>query len=362
MTALAERAPVAPSHAAFVPGRRAVPAVHVDGLSKSFRVRRRWRELARRPFAPPTEVPGLQQVTLEIAPGEFFGVLGPNGAGKSTLFRILATYMLPDAGHASVFGRDIVRDGAAARRLSACVMANERSLDWRLTAEENLRLFAALHDVPRGEVRARIRELLESVELADTGTRLVGTFSSGMKQRLLIARALLPRPQLLLLDEPTRSLDPLSARSFREVLRREVVQRRDCTVLLATHSTEEALDLCDRVSVLDRGRLLAVGSARELSARFGDSRFGVWTRTPGHPAFAQLAAAGLVREVQVDAAEEEGWSCVRLSFGNGADEAARVLGTLTQAGVTVARFERLDLTIGDLIGRVVRQVGGAACA
>ena len=119
MTAVAARAPEAPRYVPPAPSRRAVPAVRIDDLSKSFRVPRPWRELARRPFAPPAIVPSLQRINLEIAPGEFFGVLGPNGAGKTTLFRILATYMLPDTGSASVFGRDVVRDGAAVRRLNA---------------------------------------------------------------------------------------------------------------------------------------------------------------------------------------------------------------------------------------------------
>src|SRR5262245_8535234 len=223
------------------------PVVRVAGLTKAFTKRRGLREMLRSPRAR-ERATAVESVSCEIAPGEFFGLLGPNGAGKTTLFKMLATVLLPDAGTATIDGHDVVRDSAAVRRVLTPAVGDERSLQWRLSARENLELFAALLEVPRREQRSRIDGLLAEVGLADTGAKLVGAFSSGMRQRLLIARALLARPKVLLLDEPTRSLDPISARAFRTFLRDEIAGRRNCAVLLATHNAEEAFDLCDRVA------------------------------------------------------------------------------------------------------------------
>ena len=150
----------------------------------------------------------LDDVSLEIPQGEFLGLLGPNGAGKTTLFKMLATLILPDHGSATVEGYDVVSDPVSVRSVLTPVIADERSLNWRLTARENLDLYAVLYEVPRSERKRRVETVLANVGLEHVGEKMAGAFSSGMRQRLLIARALLARPKVLLLDEPTRSLDP----------------------------------------------------------------------------------------------------------------------------------------------------------
>jgi ABC-2 type transport system ATP-binding protein len=333
--------------------RRDVPyAVRIEGLSKRFPVRRGWKDMLRHPFSG-TKAQVLRDVTCDVVPGEFFGLLGHNGAGKTTLFKVLATLVLPDTGTAIVDGHDVVRDPAAVRRVLTPVIADERSLNWRLTAEENLRLFATLNGLGGGVARERIAEVMRVTGLTDVGEKLVGAYSSGMKQRLLIARALLGRPRVLLLDEPTRSLDPISARDFRAFLREEVAGRQGCTVLLATHNAEEALELCDRVAVLDRGRLLAVGRASELAEEYGDERYRLWTRDPEHPAFAALGERGIAVERDAEP-PADGWTRVTLELSGGHDEAARALDFLSTAGVSIARFERLGLSLADLIERIVQ--------
>jgi ABC-2 type transport system ATP-binding protein len=332
------------------------PAIVVEGLTKSFVNRRSWAEILRHPWtAQRTRV--LHDVGFSVQPGEFFGVLGPNGAGKTTLFRVLTGMVLPDAGHVDVLGHSPGDNLRAVRRLIGTVLATDRSLYWRISARENMRLFAALHGMPRVEAERRSVELLELVKLGDTGNKMVGTFSSGMRQRLLIARALLSRPRILLLDEPTRSLDPLSAREFRQFLRSDVGIREGCTVLLATHSQEEAMELCDRVMVMHKGHVLATGPVRELQSRFGDSRYAAYVREPGHPAFASLTARALIADVTQGAPSMDGWTAVEMTLPGGAAHAELVLHALVLEGVSMSRFERVDIGLAGLLERVVEAHG-----
>jgi ABC-2 type transport system ATP-binding protein len=325
------------------------PALRLEELRKDFRLRRGIGEMLRHPGRVST-ITALDAVSCEVPEGEFFGLLGENGAGKTTLFKILSTLALADGGRAEVFGTDVAREPARARQLLAPVLASERSLWWRLSAPENLRLFAALHRLGRAEGERRTRELLHVVGLADVGARQVGAFSSGMKQRLLLARALLARPRMLLLDEPTRSLDPLAARSFREFLRHDIARGRGCTVLLATHDPDEVRDLCDRVGILHRGRLVAMGTTESLSDKLGFCRYRLVTREPQHPALVRLAQNGvrLGAPAEVDA----GWYAVEADLPGGSEASAALLAKLMTEGVPVARLERVEMPLADLIQRM----------
>ena len=327
--------------------------IRVDGLVKSFPVRRPWAATLRHPLQR-SRVEVLRGVSLEVRRGEFFGLLGPNGAGKTTLFKILATLILPEAGTVEVAGIDALVRPAAVRDLLTPVIADERSLNWRLTGTENLLLYAALYGVPPTERKPTARRLLETVGLTEAGRRMAGTYSSGMKQRLLIARALLSHPSVLLLDEPTRSLDPVSARDFRRFLREEVAGRQGCTVMLATHDADEAFELCDRLAVLHRGRLVAQGTARELADVAGERRYRIVVpgemaptalallSTLGHPGFAGVAA---------DAAD--GWTSLEGELSGGVAASAEVLRRLGAAELPVAEFARIPMPLADLIERLV---------
>lgn len=333
-----------------------VDAVTLRGVAKRFAVPRAWGEVIRRPRERRWH-PALRGVDCEVLQGELFGVLGPNGAGKTTLFKILSTLVVPDAGEARVAGADVVREPARVRRLLCPVVADERSLNWRITARENLRLYAALHGLAGRPAAARVEEVLGVVELEGAAATRVGTFSSGMKQRLLLARALLARPRVLLLDEPTRSLDPLSARRFRAFLRDEVVARHGCTVLLATHAPDEALELCDRVAVMDRGRVVALGPADALGRRAARERHRLWTRDPGHPAIGRAAARGVL-VLHAAVGEEEGWTRLEVEVPGGAVGAAAVLTTLAAAGVRISRFEPLRPSLAEMIERLIAEAAG----
>jgi ABC-2 type transport system ATP-binding protein len=347
MPAIAPRTSVA-GYGRFEP---IAPAVTIRDLSKRFSRRSSLADLLR--FRPPALTTVVDRVTVDVTTGEVIGILGPNGAGKTTLFKMLSTLILPDEGTATVRGKDINTEPAAVRRELAGVSSDERSLNWRLSARENLALFAALQRVPAADAGKRVSWALETVGLASAGRKLVAEFSSGMRQRLLIARALLARPSVLLLDEPTRALDPISAEEFRTFLREELVARQACTIVLATHNADEALGFCDRVLVLNRGRVLAVGTPRELTTRFGEERYRILTTEPDHQCFARLETLGVIRRLPSRAQVVDGWQMVECAIPGDPSQSAIVLRALVESGISVSRLERVEPSLADLIRRII---------
>ena len=239
------------------------PAISARGITKTFPRPGLLARLRRggHPSGGRAEV--LRGVDLEVRPGEVFGLLGPNGSGKTTLLEVLAGRLAPTAGRASVAGRDVTREPLAARRAAGYCPAGGRGLDPRLGIHENLRFFALLGGLSPAESRARIERLLRLCGIDHAPPLPVGRLSDGERQRAALARALLLDPPVLLLDEPTRALDPDSARRFgREVLR--LAREDGKTVLLITHRIEEALWLCDRAAVLAAGRITRAGAPRAI--------------------------------------------------------------------------------------------------
>ena len=208
-------------------------------------------------------------LSFQVSPGEVFGLLGPNGAGKTTVIRVLTGLLTPVRGGAHVFGFDVARDTMRVRQLSGYV-PQQLSIDSGLTGWENVWLFARLFDVPRRERNERIDEALGVVGLLDASRRLAGTYSGGMIRRLELAQALVNRPQMLILDEPTIGLDPIARGSVWE---RVEAMRHDLgmTVLLTTHYMEEADELCHRIAVMHRGTVRAVGTPQALKVQVAEA-------------------------------------------------------------------------------------------
>jgi ABC-2 type transport system ATP-binding protein len=198
-------------------------------------------------------VQALADVDLEVEWGELVALVGPNGAGKTTLIRVLSTIVLPDSGRVQVAGHDVVHEGAQVRRAVGLDLGGERAWYWRLTGRQNLEFFAALEGSSRYEAQRIASTLLDDLGLADVGDRRVGRYSTGMRARLSLARALLGSPRVLLLDEPTASIDPISAAGFRDRLR-AVARERRLGVLVSTHDLREAAG-ADRVVALANGRV-----------------------------------------------------------------------------------------------------------
>lgn len=201
------------------------------------------------------ETIALKNVAFTAAGSEVLAVLGPNGSGKTTTLKLISTMLLPDGGSVRVGGFDTLRDAGKVRRQVGIAVATERSFFPRLSARENLEFFGALDEVPRGERTQRIDDVLRDTGLDEQADTLVMKFSSGMYQRLGIARALVKRPSVLLLDEPTRSMDAATTAHFWVTIRTLAAQQT--TVLLATHNFAEAAAVADRLLVLHRGEMLA---------------------------------------------------------------------------------------------------------
>ncbi|MCL6582974.1 MAG: ABC transporter ATP-binding protein [bacterium] len=238
-------------------------AIETFGITKKFTQMRSFQEILKAPFSW-KEVVALQDVSLKVKQGEVFCLLGPNGAGKTTLIKILCTLMLPTEGRAMVNGLDVVAHPAKVRKAIGYVISEERSFYWRLTAWQNLKFFGILNNIPAAELTQRISHVLKLVGLSDKAKTLFKDFSLGMKQRLAIARSLLTDPQVLFMDEPTRSLDPASAESLRCFIRRQLVDREGKTVFLATHNLKEVEEIGHRLAIIHEGRVKACGRPQDL--------------------------------------------------------------------------------------------------
>src|SRR5215208_5891485 len=208
----------------------------------------------------------VDHLTLDVHAGEIFGFLGHNGAGKTTTVRLLNGVLEPTSGNAHVLGLDPQIEGPALRARTG-VLTETPSLDERLTARDNLTICADLYNVPRSDVPGRVNSLLTEFELADRAAEKVGGYSKGMKQRLALARALLHKPDVLFLDEPTAALDPVAAR-YVNTLVENLARREGVTVFICTHNLVEAQKMCDRVAVMEHGRLVALGTPVDLTRQF----------------------------------------------------------------------------------------------
>ena len=251
-------------------------AIHVENLTKDYKGLR-----------------ALDQISFQVRVGSVFGLLGPNGAGKTTTIRILTGLTRPSSGHASVLGFDVAREALKAKQRIG-VVPDTSNVYEELTATQNLVFSAQLYGVPRTERKPRVRELLETFGLLERAENRVDEFSRGMKRRLTIACALVHKPELLFLDEPTTGLDVQSARQLRAMVSR--LRNEGVTVFLTTHYIEEADQLCDKVAMINRGKIVALDSPEALKASVTGTRV-VDVIFTGHPAEGELELIPGVHEV-----------------------------------------------------------------
>ncbi len=299
----------------------------------------------------------MNGVSLKVRPGELFGLIGPNGAGKTTLVKTLCTLLWPSSGTASICGHDVRREEDEVKRLVGFVSGEERSFHWRLTGYQNLEFFAALSNLFGRQARHRIDQVLERVGLRDAADNMVYSYSSGMRQKLAIARGLLTDPAVLFLDEPTKSIDPMAARQIKDFIRERLVDGEGRTVFLTSHRLEEIEQLCDRFAILCQGKLTFCGTLVELrrSLRPHDSYA---LRLCG---VAQRDALKVMNRhcLELAAVEPDGESAamvMRFAFPDGKNLLPRIIADVTELGGSVLSCEREDLRLEDMF---VEHVSGA---
>ena len=303
-----------------------------------------------RPFTRRKPSVALDGITLTIPHGEVFGLIGPNGAGKTTFIKLLCGLILPTRGTARVCGFDLVRQASTLQSRLGLVTSDERSFYWRLTARQNLEFFAALYDLRGATGRKRVEELLALVNLTEDADRRFDAYSTGMKQRLAVARGLLHDPDILFLDEPTKGLDPLATRRVHDLVL-DLVQRGK-TVVMATQRLEEAEKLCRRIAFFGRGRVKAQGTLAELRAHWaGGEQYILRVAGLRESALAQLCARFPALRVS---REDETTRTLALPVAPDGDELSGVLSFLVSAGVVVREINRTRADLETVFARIMQ--------
>jgi len=237
------------------------PAIKLHNISKTF-TERNWKTFL---FRKPRQTLALDNVSLTVEKGEIMGLLGPNGAGKTTLIKILSTLVAPDSGEGTISGLSIATQSLAIRNTIGVVSTNDRTFYWRLTGRENLDFFATLYNLSGSLKTKRIEQSLQLTDMEDKADSRFMSYSSGQKQRLAIARAMLADPEVLLMDEATTSLDPIAKRKLLNFTKETLAKQEQKSIVWCTHNLQEAEEICNRVTILHRGKVLYCGKLQEMS-------------------------------------------------------------------------------------------------
>ncbi|MBI4771675.1 MAG: ABC transporter ATP-binding protein [Chloroflexi bacterium] len=314
--------------------------VKIEKLSKTYLARQR-KGLFKATVKP---VEALKNVSLEIQPGEVFGLLGPNGAGKTTLIKCLTTLLVPTSGDAWINDFRLTRQDNAIRASVGCMLMGDRGLYWKLTARENLVFFGALYHLSPADRRRRAEQILERTGLTEIADRTVETYSSGQKMKLAFGKALLNDAPVLILDEPTNTLDLPSARELRAIVRELNGQGK--TVIYTTHIMAEAESLCDRVAIVDRGEVIALGTVPELKESLGREEI---TRVEGViPAEASRAVGALPGVSHAALASVNSHTQLTVVAKDQRALLPRLIETLTTHGAVVQKITPEEVTLEDV--------------
>jgi len=326
-------------------------AIETVNLTKRFQKAKSYREMLLRPFAK-QDITALRNVSLSVKAGETFALVGPNGAGKTTLIKILSTLILPTAGDAFVAGHEVKRQPAEIKRRIGCVVAEERSFYWRLTGRQNLNFFAVLNNIPKAAVKERVDEVIAQVGLERHADKAFKAYSTGMKQRLAIGRALLADPEIVLFDEPTKSLDRPTAQLIRGLIADFATRMPKRTVFFATHDLQEAEELAGRLALLDCGELKACGTPAELRRAICErKRYTLRLRQPNERVanvLRQFATAG--QPAGTRAAEG---TCFLVEITNTGDISS-VIRELVQAGAQIVECTPVKPSLGEVFDFLTR--------
>jgi ABC-2 type transport system ATP-binding protein len=328
--------------------------IETMNLSKRFSILKSYSDLFLHPFRK-KEITALNAVNITVSKGEFFALLGPNGAGKTTLIKILSTLILPSSGKAFVGGFDVANHGRQVRKKIGYVVSDERSFYWRLTGRQNLSFFSALNDLSARDAAARITRLLQLVELEQDADRLFKDYSTGMRQKLAVARGLLADPDIIFMDEPTKALDPITAHHVRELVKERVMGERKRSVLYATHNLREAEELCDRLAIISDGTIQYAGTVAALKNEYRhDSRYIVGVRNAGKDLFGKIKAIPSVKSLSLHASgSSHDYVEFELELGTNNGNISHVINELFKTGGKVSYFHEKKPTLEEVFSKVV---------
>jgi ABC-2 type transport system ATP-binding protein len=317
------------------------PAIRTEGLGRTYRLSGK----SQSGTPGPAERVALRDVDLEVHPGELFGLLGPNGAGKTTLIKILATLLAPTTGRAWVDGLDVVTQSHALRPRINMVSGGESCGYGVLTVEENLWLFTQVYGVPNAEAKRRVQHMLEVVGMSDRARTRVSHLSTGLRQKMNFCRGFVTDPKVLFLDEPTLGLDVTSARAIRAFVKEWLAERPGRTLLLTTHYMTEADELCDRLAVIDGGRVLACDTPAALKRRVQRDPVYEMSLSPGADGWGGLPSVPGVRQaVATPRPESVG---VRLALERD-DAIGAVVQHVVASGSRVLSLTKVEPTLEDV--------------
>ncbi len=336
--------------------RVAAPAIEVKDLGKIFIKRRSLRDMVIHPFSEADRVTALDGVSLSVEPGEIFGLLGPNGAGKTTLLKILSCLIIQSRGRALVNGHDTLREELRVKSSVGFVTSDERSFFWRLSGRENLHFFARLCNLPSHAVRSRCEKLLDRLDLRAKADHAFMTYSSGMKQRMAVARALLHDPPILYMDEPTRSLDPLAAKNLRSLVADSLSGEEGKTILLATHNLAEAEQLCGRLAIIHKASIRRMGSLSEIRSWVIAREHYVIevTNVDGEPAGYEFEGG----KVEVAASAGSPVITLRADLEPGGAALTHVLSRLVSGGTVIVSCTRREASLQEIFDMTVGEGPG----
>jgi len=327
-------------------------AIETQSLTKRFSQETGWRSAVSRNL----DKPAVDRVDLQVKQGELFGLVGPNGAGKTTLIKMLATLVMPTSGKATVNGFGLSQE-LDIKRSVGLVTSDERSFYWRLTGQQNLEFFAALHGLRVADARSRSKEVIEQVGLQDHFGKPFQKYSTGMKQRLSIARALLVYPKILFLDEPTKGLDPEATQELHALIREQLTRDAGITVFLTSHNLYEVQRLCDRVAIMTHGKIRACGSLQELSLilDYGD-RYQL--QVQGWNSKMRQALLDQNLEVSIEESDEQSDSLLRVLHDD-IDSLNQVLDVIRQKGGKIAQVTRQQMSLDKIFTHVTKEYANA---
>lgn len=305
------------------------------------------------------ETTAIRNVNIQIKKGELFGLLGSNGAGKTTLIKILCTLVLPSAGSAFVNGLEVTRDEKKIRKIIGYVVSNERSFYWRLTGRQNLTFFAKLNNIPRHEARVRIEHLLSFMELTRDANRMFKDYSTGMRQKLAIARGLLTDPEIIFMDEPTNGLDPVSAQKLRKLVKEKFVEEEKKTVIFATHNLHEAEELCDRIAIIHNGEVKVAGIVGDIKREFNSEKgYVIELKRPETDLLERIYRIAHVKKVVKtkdgslpDTIQIE----IKTETREGHEDVFQIIKEIVDMGGKICSFYEKEISLREMFSRVVEK-------